>query len=147
MSDTRGPGDDGGGDAVQRALETAGHRVVLRAYSTDDAARIRAEAERLLGEAEAVVVTGGTGVAPRDVTPEALAPLVDKHLPGFGEAFRRASEQEVGSVAWLSRAGCGVARGRVLAWLPGSPSGAALGAAMLATELGHLVSLAGRAER
>ena len=144
VSDTRGPGDDAGGDAVARALEAAGHRVVARAYAVDDAGRIRAEAERLLGEAEVVVATGGTGVAPRDVTPEALAPLVDKALPGFGEAFRRASGAQVGGVAWLSRAGCGIARRRVLAWLPGSPSGASLGATMLAAQLGHLVSLTTR---
>lgn len=144
VSDTRGPHDDAGGDAVARALESAGHRVVARAYAKDDVDAIRAEVERLLGEADAVVATGGTGVAPRDVTPEALRPLVDKDLPGFGEAFRRASEAEVGSVAWLSRAGCGIARGRVLAWLPGSPSGAALGARMLAAELAHLAGLTTR---
>lgn len=145
VSDTRGPGDDAGGDAVARALEAAGHRVAERAYAKDEAAAIRAEVERLLAAAEVVVATGGTGVSPRDVTPEALAPLVDKALPGFGEAFRRASEADVGSIAWLSRAGAGVARGRVLAWLPGSPSAAALGARMLAEQAGHLLSLTGRA--
>lgn len=144
VSDTRGRGDDAGGDAVARALEAAGHRVVARAYAKDDASAIRAEAERLLALAEAVVATGGTGVSPRDVTPEALAPLVEKPLPGFGEAFRRASEAEVGGIAWLSRAGAGVASGRVLAWLPGSPSGAEMGARMLAAELEHLVAVAGR---
>src|SRR4029079_2902811 len=87
-------------------------------------------------------LTGGTGLAPRDVTPEAVEPLLDRALPGFGERFRALSAREVGSAAWLSRAGAGVARGRLVVYLPGS-SGAVRQALdeLLIPELAHAVRL------
>src|SRR5439155_519545 len=75
---------------------------------------------------DALIATGGTGMAPRDVTPEALAPLCERPFPGFGELFRMISRADIGSAAWLSRAGAGVARGKLVFWLPGSPAGARL---------------------
>ncbi|MBI3539754.1 MAG: molybdenum cofactor biosynthesis protein, partial [Candidatus Eisenbacteria bacterium] len=95
---------------------------------------------------QAVILTGGTGVAPRDVTPDALAPLIERPLPGFGELFRALSYREVGSAAWLSRAGAGVARGRLLVMLPGSPAAVKLAAQrLLVPELAHVVTLLARA--
>ncbi|HLE96519.1 MAG TPA: MogA/MoaB family molybdenum cofactor biosynthesis protein [Candidatus Thermoplasmatota archaeon] len=143
VSDTRGPSDDAGGAAVDAELRKGGHAVVARAWCRDDAVEIRRHAVELLArdDVDALVATGGTGLAPRDVTPEAFAPLLEKALPGFGEAFRRESDAEVGGAAWLSRAGAGVADGRLVAWLPGSPKGAALGARLLAEQLGHVVAL------
>jgi molybdenum cofactor biosynthesis protein B len=144
VSDTRGPRDDASGDTLARGLERAGHRVLSRAWVKDDVAAIRRAVRGALGRrsVEAVLLTGGTGVAPRDRTPEAVAPLLDTELPGFGELFRALSYRQVGAAAWLSRAGAGVARGRLVIWLPGSTRAVALAISKLvAPELGHAIRL------
>ena len=110
--------------------------------------RAAARAALAAAAVDAVIVTGGTGMAPRDVTPEALEPLVDRLFPGFGEAFRARSTEHVGSAAWMSRAGAGVAAGRLLFWLPGSPRGALLALReLILPELGHALRLLGRLSR
>jgi len=147
VSDTRRAEDDRSGDALERLLVRAGHRVAKRAWSADTVVRIRRAARALVGrrDVDVVVVTGGTGIAPRDVTPEALEPLYEKSLPGFGERFRALSETQIGSAAWLSRASAGVARGRLVILLPGSTRAVELGAKrLLIPELGHAVRLLGR---
>jgi molybdopterin adenylyltransferase len=94
-------------------------------------------------EADAVVFTGGTGIAPRDVTYEAVDALLEKRLDGFGEAFRRLSWDQVGPRSVLSRAVAGVHRGHVLVALPGSPRAVVLAVdAILAPILSHAVALA-----
>jgi molybdenum cofactor biosynthesis protein B len=147
VSDTRGPKDDVSGDQAQRLVEAAGHRVVLRSWVRDERAGIRRAGAAALRrrDVDVLIVTGGTGAAPRDVTPEALEPLFTKTLPGFGERFRARSEQDVGTAAWLSRASAGVARGRLLVMLPGSPRGVAMALQqVLLPELGHVLRLIGR---
>jgi len=147
VSDTRRGADDLSGDALGRLFADAGHRVAKRAWSADSITAIRRATRALRGrrDVDVVVVTGGTGIAPRDVTPEALAPLLDKALPGFGERFRSLSAGEVGGAAWLSRAVAGVARGRLVVALPGSIRAVELGAKeLLIPELGHAVRLLGR---
>lgn len=147
VSDTRRGEADGSGAAAQRLIERAGHVVTKRAWSRDSAASIRRCARALLGRADtdAVFVTGGTGMAPRDVTPEALAPLVSKPLPGFGEHFRAQSARQVGAAAWMSRAGAGVAEGRLLVWCPGSTRAVELALRRtLLPELAHAVRTLGR---
>jgi molybdenum cofactor biosynthesis protein B len=144
VSDTRTPDTDASGARIRSALETAGHRVVSYAILPDEPARIRDHVERVLGdpEVQAVIVNGGTGIAPRDTTYEALTGLLEKRLEGFGELFRMLSWQEVGPAAMLSRAAAGVARGKVLASLPGSPAAVALAMdRLLVPELGHMVRL------
>ena len=142
VSDTRTLEDDTGGALVSQLLEGAGHQVVGRRIVKDDAEEIRAAVEELLAslDIQAVILTGGTGVAPRDVTPEAIAPLLDRELPGFGELFRLLSYEEIGAAALLSRATAGLSRGRVLFALPGS-RGAIRTALekLILPELGHLV--------
>ena len=87
----------------------------------------------------------GTGVSPRDRTPEALAPLLERELPGFGERFRHRSFEQVGAAAWLSRAGAGVARGRLIVFLPGSTAAVELALdELLLPELVHVLRLLGR---
>jgi len=122
VSDTRGARDDRSGDAVARGVERAGHVVHSRAWVRDEITPIRRAVRAALGrpKVDAVLLTGGTGVAPRDRTPEALEPLLERTVPGFGELFRVLSYRQVGSAAWLSRAGAGIARGRLVIWLPGS---------------------------
>ena len=94
---------------------------------------------------DAVLLNGGTGLAPRDTTYEAIGALLEKRLDGFGELFRMLSYQEIGAAAMLSRATAGVARGRILAILPGSTAAVELGMRqLLIPELGHMASLLGR---
>lgn len=119
----------------------AGHVVTGLVVVRDDAAAIREALERALeAGARAVLFNGGTGLAPRDVTLETLAPLFEKAIPGFGELFRMLSFEQVGSAAMLSRAGAGVVRGAVVFALPGSPKAVTLAMErLILPELGHLV--------
>ncbi len=144
VSDTRTEADDASGTCIRTRLEEAGHRVVAYAILPDEPASIRAHVEELLAtpEVEAVIVNGGTGLAPRDTTYEALAGLFDKRLDGFGELFRMLSYQEIGAAAMLSRAAAGIARGKVLASLPGAPPAVELALVrLLVPELTHMVDL------
>ncbi len=141
MSDTRDASTDTGGDLLAEGLSGAGHRVVARRWVPDDREAIRGAVEGLLGDAEVQVVllTGGSGLAPRDVTPEALADTFEREIPGFGELFRMLSYEEIGAAAMLSRATAGVARGRIVALLPGSRGALRLALEkLLIPELGHL---------
>ncbi|MEO5987346.1 MAG: MogA/MoaB family molybdenum cofactor biosynthesis protein [Candidatus Eisenbacteria bacterium] len=147
VSDTRRGDDDRSGARMHELLERAGHRVTRRAWSRDDRRAIRAAASALLRrkDTDVVLVTGGTGMAPRDVTPEALTPLYQKTLPGFGEQFRARSVKQVGAAAWFSRAEAGVARGRLLVLLPGSTAAVELALKeLLLPELVHAVRTLGR---
>jgi molybdenum cofactor biosynthesis protein B len=145
VSDTRTPSDDEGGRCLQERLEAAGFAVTLRAIVRDEPDEVRAVIARICDEnlADAVVTTGGTGLAPRDRTYEAVSALLDKTLDGFGEAFRRLSWDEIGPRAVLSRAVAGVHRGRILVTLPGSPKAVVLAVdRILAPILPHAVGLA-----
>ena len=144
VSDTRTPETDGSGARIRVLLEAAGHAVVAYEILPDDPGRIRSHVEQLLarGDVEAVVVNGGTGLAPRDTTYEAITGLLEKRLDGFGELFRMLSFQEIGPAAMLSRAAAGVARGKVVASLPGSTAGVELAMTrLLVPELAHMVHL------
>lgn len=138
--------DTGGGTAVAR-IEAAGHHVLERRLVRDDAAAIRPLVEELLAAPglDVLLLTGGTGVSPRDVTVEAVAPLFQISLPGFGELFRMLSYRQVGSAAMLSRAAAGLAAGRAIFLLPGSPKAVALALEeLILPEAGHLLSQARR---
>jgi molybdenum cofactor biosynthesis protein B len=142
VSDTRAPDTDGGGDLLAELIAGAGHPVVSREIVRDDIAAIRGAVERALATeaCRAVMLTGGTGTSPRDVTPEAVRPLLERELPGFGELFRMLSFQEIGPAAMLSRAFAGSRGGKVVFGLPGSPAAIRLALERLALpELGHLV--------
>ena len=141
-SDTRGAADDPGGDLVARLLAAAGIDVVGRAWVHDDRAALVAALRSALGTAGAdvVLVTGGTGVAPRDVTPEAARAVGDRELPGFGELFRMLSYLEIGPAAQLSRAACFTAGRGVIYALPGSPAACALALdRLIVPEVRHLL--------
>jgi len=147
VSDTRRGHNDVGGALAQERIEGAGFEVVRRAWVRDEIRPIRAIVRALLRlrAVDCVVVTGGTGMAKRDVTPEALAPLLARALPGFGERFRALSAEQVGAAAWFSRAGAGEASGRLLVWLPGSTAAVTLALdRLLLPELVHAVRLLGR---
>jgi molybdenum cofactor biosynthesis protein B len=145
VSDTRTKDDDAGGDRLAERLIAAGFALSLRVIVRDEPAELLATIARVCDEdlADAIVTTGGTGIAPRDRTYEAVEAVLEKKLDGFGEAFRRLSWDEVGPRAVLSRAVAGVHRGRVVACLPGSPKAIVLAVdRILAPILEHAVALA-----
>lgn len=123
ISDTRTPADDRSGDTLAERLLAAGHELAARAIERDDQAAIVARLRSWIADPgiEAVITTGGTGVTGRDVTPEALAEVADKHIAGFGELFRMLSYQKIGTSALQSRAEAAVAGGTYIFCLPGSP--------------------------
>lgn len=148
VSDTRTLDTDTGGRCAAELLGAAGHPVAWREIVKDDAGAIAAAVRQALAREDlrALVLTGGTGVAPRDVTPDAVEPLLDRVLPGFGELFRVLSYQEIGSAALLSRALAGVAAGKPVFVIPGSRAGVRLALEKLVLpELGHLVAEAQKA--
>ena len=143
VSDTRTPETDSGGDRVAAMLAADGHPVVSRAIVPDDKSEIADALRATLArdDVRAVLLTGGTGVAPRDVTPEAVEPLLDRVVPGFGELFRALSYEDIGSAALLSRALAGLASGRVVFVLPGSRGAVKLAMERLVLpEIGHLAA-------
>jgi len=123
VSDTRTAADDRSGDVLVERLRAAGHRLAYRELVADDLDRIARAFERWIADpgVDVVLSTGGTGVTGRDVTPEALARVAEKPIPGFGELFRWLSYQKIGTSTVQSRADAAVARGTYLFVLPGSP--------------------------
>ena len=124
VSDSRTPDNDSSGDWLCDALREAGHRLHERGIVRDDRYALRAIASRWIADAavDGVIVTGGTGFTGRDSTPEALLPLLDKEMPGFGELFRQVSFEEIGTSSLQSRAFAGLANQTFLFCLPGSTS-------------------------
>jgi molybdopterin adenylyltransferase len=124
VSDTRTPESDGSGDYLVLSLGQAGHLLYERRIERDNLYRIRAIVATWIAEDEVdgVIVTGGTGFTGRDSTPEAILPLLDKQMPGFGEMFRVLSFEEIGTSTLQSRAFAGLANGTFVFCLPGSTS-------------------------
>ena len=122
VSDTRTLEDDRSGDALLARLQAAGHRLVERRLVPDDRYQIRAEISRWIADAavQVVISSGGTGLTGRDGTPEAVAPLLDKTIDGFGELFRVLSYETIGTSSLQSRCLAGVANGTLIFVLPGS---------------------------
>lgn len=145
VSDTRSVADDRSGDRLAALLVAKGFVVDRRGPVKDDLDALAALVAQTTSEegVSAVILTGGTGVAPRDVTPEAVGRVIEKRLDGFGEEFRRRSIDQIGPRGMLSRAVCGVARGRVIVALPGSTKAVELGVELLLPVLEHAIALAG----
>ena len=124
VSDSRTAADDTSGDYLVDALLAEGHRLHARALLPDDRYRLRAQVSQWIADAsvDGILVTGGTGFTGRDSTPEALLPLLDKEMPGFGELFRALSFEEIGTSTLQSRAFAGLANATFLFALPGSTS-------------------------
>lgn len=136
--------EDESGDLAETELRGAGHAVTRRGLISDDASMLRTEVRRFLsGIDDVLLLTGGTGVSSRDITIETVRPYFQKELDGFGELLRRVSFDEIGPAAMLTRATLGVANGKLILCLPGSPG--AVKAALKASlrELPHAVFIAG----
>ena len=124
VSDSRTSENDTSGDYLVSALEADGHRLADRALLPDDRYKLRAAVSQWIADPtiDGVLVTGGTGFTGRDSTPEALLPLLDKEMPGFGELFRAISFEEIGTSSLQSRAFAGLANATFVFCLPGSTS-------------------------
>jgi len=145
VSDTRTPENDTSGQYMQQALTQAGHTVSAYAIVKDEPEEIR----RLLlhfiqaEDTDAVLLSGGTGLSPRDGTYEVVQSCLEKELTGFGELFRYLSYEDIGAAAMMSRATAGVARGTVLVSMPGSSAAVRLALdKLILPELAHMTHIA-----
>lgn len=142
ISDSKTPETDTSGKLIRELVSGAGHQVVGAQIVRDEPADVQRVIETVCRNdaVQALLMTGGTGITSRDSTFEAVEAMLDKRLPGFGELFRMLSFQEVGGAAMLSRAQMGIARGRIIVSMPGSPNACRLALEKLVLpELGHLV--------
>ncbi|MFC4618274.1 molybdenum cofactor biosynthesis protein B [Camelliibacillus cellulosilyticus] len=144
VSDTRTMETDRSGRLIAELLKDAGHSIKVTAIEKDEKDAIGLSLQRWLMDPkiEAILINGGTGIAPRDVTIEVVQPLLDKELPGFGELFRLLSfTDDIGSAAMLSRALAGSAAGKAIFTMPGSQGAVRLAMErLILPELGHIVS-------
>ena len=143
VSDTRSPETDRSGQLIQQLLHEANHTVANYILVKDEPEQITAYVKALVERLEvaAIILNGGTGIAPRDTTYDAIERLLDKTLPGFGELFRGLSYQEIGSRAMASRAIAGVCQGKLVFSLPGSSNAVKLAMEkLILPELSHLVT-------
>jgi molybdenum cofactor biosynthesis protein B len=134
--------DDSSGDLIVQTLKKAGHGIVSRVLVPDDERMIKEAVEEVLQNESvaAVVVCGGTGIAPKDITIETVTPMLRKLLPGFGELFRKLSYDSMGSAAILSRAVAGIANGKVVFCIPGSANAVRLCLdKLILPEAGHIM--------
>lgn len=145
VSTTRSLEDDEGGRLINDRFVEAGHTVATYDVIPDDADAIQLAVEAVVDDVDAVVLTGGTGVTPDDVTIEAVTSLFDKELPGFGEYFRHLSVADIGSAVIMTRATAGIVGDVPIFAIPGSTAAVDLAIAdIILPELDHLVDLAGR---
>ena len=145
VSDTRKSKDDVSGDLLAKKLGEAGFTVKRHPVVRDELLLIRelVRSASTQNEADVIVLCGGTGLAPRDVTPEAIEPLFEKRIDGFGEEFRRRSwDGSLGARAMLSRATAGVVSATIVVAIPGSPAAVELAAPLLVDMLPHGVDVA-----
>ncbi len=143
VSDTRTLENDKSGQTTVELLEADGHLVVERAIVPDEPAQMHELVTRLVSnaEVEAILLTGGTGIAARDQTPETLSALFTKELPGYGELLRMLSYEEIGPAAMLSRASGGMIDDTLVLMMPGSTPAVRLAMdKLILPELSHLVS-------
>ena len=134
--------DEAGDVAVEEATR-AGHTVSRRALVSDDRSMIRRETTTFLsGQEDVLLFAGGTGLSPRDITVETVRPFLEKELEGFGELIRTLGYEDIGAAAAMTRATAGVAKGKLIACMPGSPNGVRTAMKAFAGEFSHMVFIA-----
>jgi molybdopterin adenylyltransferase len=137
------PLSDESGDVADQALRRLGFKLTARDLVSDDKQMIETEVKRFLsGSSDAMIFLGGTGASTRDITIETVRPFLEKELDGFGELFRKLSFDEIGSAAMMTRATAGVAKGKLLVCLPGSPAAARLALERFGGEFPHAIYIA-----
>ncbi len=140
VSDTRTVDTDKSGQLIKSKLREFGHRLGVYRLVKDEPAQIASLVQRLAPTVDVLIFNGGTGIAPRDTTYDAIATLLEKEIPGFGEIFRQLSYAEIGSRAIASRATAGVYQSTLIFLLPGSSNAVALAMdALILPELQHLI--------
>ena len=142
VSTTRALADDTSGQWISESAAALGHEIVYHKVIPDDADIIASTVQAVIGDEkpQVILMSGGTGITPRDVTIEAVSPLFAKVLTGFGPLFAQLSFKEIGSAAYLSRATAGVIRDTVVFCMPGSINACKLACReLIFPELGHLV--------
>ena len=124
VSDTRTQSDDKSGQLLAKLITNSGHKVAAKAIVPDEKPAIAGTLTKWLktNSVDVILATGGTGFTARDITPEVFATFYEKHITGFGELFRQLSYAKIGASTIQSRASGGVAKGKYLFCLPGSPS-------------------------
>lgn len=147
LSSTRSADNDQSGDIIQQLLEAGGHTVAVRKIIADNRNVLRATLRELIRQknVHAVITTGGTGLAPSDITIETVRAMFDKEIPGFTSLFMLLSYPQAKSASMLSRATAGTIKGKPVFCLPGSPRACKLAIeSLILPELGHILMLAGR---
>jgi molybdenum cofactor biosynthesis protein B len=141
ISDTRTLENDSGGALAQSLLQSAQHHIAHYAIVKDEPTQVLAHVQAWIATGcQVIITTGGTGIAKRDTTIDAIEPLLERKLPGFGELFRMLSYEQVGAAAMLSRATAGTWGGSLIFCLPGSPAAVELAMnRLIVPELRHLV--------
>ncbi|MGP8056279.1 MAG: molybdenum cofactor biosynthesis protein B [Nitrososphaerales archaeon] len=135
--------EDESGDVAEKRITGLGHGVLKRLLISDDARMIAGAVKDFLGgEGDVLTFLGGTGVSKRDVTVETVRPYFEKELEGFGELLRSSSFAEIGAAAMLTRATAGVAKGKVILCIPGSPDAVRRALEMFGGELPHVLFVA-----
>ncbi len=141
-SDTRTPESDTSGYRIMHMLRDAGHTVVFYQLVKDEPSKIKAAIKKAVAnkKVQAIIINGGTGIAKRDSTFEAIEGLLEKKLDGFGEVFRYLTYQEIGSPAIMTRATAGTYKGRIIFSTPGSENAVRLAMEkLILPELGHIL--------
>lgn len=142
--------NDETGDLIAKILKESGHKVTMRKIVSDDREQIQKAVMRALKsrKVDVIITFGGTGLSPRDITIETVRPLLEKEIPGFGEIFRMLGYKEIGTPAILTRATAGVAMGKAIFCLPGSPHSALLALKeIILPEVGHIIKHSREAPR
>ena len=144
---SKGKVKDVSGDLAEKMIKEAGYDVVYRNLVPDDIEKIRNVLKNYKDKVDCIIFIGGTGLSPSDVTPEAIEPLLEKKLPGFGELFRMISYQEIGPPAMISRAFAGVYGKTVIFALPGSAQAVKMALEkLILPEIAHIVWLCRQTE-
>ena len=141
-SDVRNTEDDATGIAAKKLIEAKGHKVTSHTIVPNDAERIRADVEKHLEDPtiQVIITSGGTGIGSNDKTVDAVRPLLERDLPGFGELFRRLSYKDVGPASTLSRSTAGIAKGKIIFCLPGSKNAVKLALSkIILPSIGHML--------
>ncbi|MFN8628699.1 MAG: MogA/MoaB family molybdenum cofactor biosynthesis protein [Candidatus Binatia bacterium] len=142
VSDTRTTDTDRSGERIRQLLRDHGHRLEQYEILKDEPELIVQAVRSAPPSAEAIIINGGTGLARRDTTYEAVTRLIEKEVAGFGELFRMLSYQEIGAAAMLSRATAGVVGNRIVFSVPGSTAAVELAMTrLILPQLGHIVGL------
>jgi len=140
ISDTRTEAEDKSGKIIRELVEDAGHEIVFYRVVKDEPDQIRELITQIAGDCHVILTNGGTGIAARDTTYEAVTSLLEKRLDGFGEVFRFLSWEDIGSGAMLSRAVAGVYKDTMIFCMPGSSGAVRLAMEkLIVPELSHLV--------